>query len=286
MPVSNSKSTPSDSNGKSSSSGNQGHIRSDPSHGSWRNADGFAIGSGNEPPVLAINGFADTNVDIELQTAVPADFASIQISLGNVVNLDAMGFAGASGTVSSSAASQGLLTLTNGNLSGTYTAMLSIDVTASIAADHATVNMHLTDSFQLTLSGTGYLGASLALASTSGGTVTAITPSGGSAGNSAGRSDGGTFDLARFVANVLNTGTWDIDFVASMPGESLHALGASVLTIDATAEVPNGESLKKMQFSDTDRSNLTFNDTSSPTTGSPFGVQSYSSGPGSLFHTV
>jgi hypothetical protein len=258
--------------GKPVSSDDSGIFRFDVNQGNSQDLDTFSIGHGDGSQVLAITGFADSSVDIELQAAVPSDFASIKISFDNVANLDAFANAGASGTATSAAASQGQLTLTNGTLSGTYTASLSIDMTAIVAADHATIHMHITDNFQLSLSGTGYVGASLLATTAAGSTVVAMTPSGAGTG-SEDDDKGGQFDLARFVASVLNTGQWNITFLASAPGESLHGVGVSVLTIAATAELAGGQKPELLNFQDTDRSTLTFNDTTTPAMGIPYGLQ-------------
>jgi hypothetical protein len=266
-------------------SSDDGQFRSDRNQGGWQDADGFTLGAGHDPQVLAVNGYATASADIGLQAAVANDHASIYISLANIANLDGFANAGATGTVTSAASAQGLLTLTNGNLTGTYTASLSIDITAYLAADNATVHMQITDSFQLSLSGTGYVGASLAETSTSGGTVTAMTPSGSGSSGPA-RGQGGTFDLARFAASVLNIGQWNIAFVATAPGESIKGVGSSVMTINAVAELATGQRPEVLNFHDTERSNLTFADTSSPSAGAPWGIQDSVSAPVNLFHTA
>ena len=196
------------------------------------------------------------------------------------VNLDAWANAGAAGTVTSAAFSQGLLTLTDGKLSGSYTASFSIDVTATVAADHATIHLRITDSFQLSLAGTGYVGASLLQTTAAGGTVVSMTQSGAPPAANHNQH----FDLARFAASVLNTGQWNIAFVASAAGESLHAVGASVLTIAATADLAGGPEPERLSFYDTERSRIAFNDTSSPAMGMPYGMQVSRPESVSLFH--
>ena len=258
-------------------------FRYDMNQGSSQGFDKFSIGHGGGSHVLSINGFADSSVDIELQAAVPNDFASIKISLGNVVDLEAFANAGAAGTATSAAASQGLLTLTNGKLSGSYTAFLSIDVTATVAADHAAIHMHVTDSFQLSLSGTGYAGASLFATTAAGATVVAMTPSGGGTGMPGGDKHE-HFDLARFAASVLHTARWNFAFLASAPGESMHGVGVSVLTIVATAELTGGAKPELFNFHDTDRSTMTFNDTTTPAMGIPYGMQVSGLNSVNLFH--
>ena len=249
----------------------------------WRDFDRLSIGHGDGSHVLSASGYANASVDIGLQAAAPQDYASIRISLGNVVNLDAWANAGAAGTVVSSASSQGLLTLTDGKLSGTYTASLSIDVTATVAADHATIHMRITDSFELSLSGTGYVGASLLQTTVAGGTVVAMTPIAGVGGSPA-ANHGEQFDLARFAASVLNTGQWNIAFVASAAGESLHGVGTSVLTIAATADLEGGPKPERLNFYDTERSSMAFNDTSTPGMGAAYGMQISRPESISLFH--
>lgn len=259
-------------------------LRYDKNHGAWSDSDGFAIGAGNEADVLAVNGFAAASVDIGLQAAVPSDYASIGISLGNVVNMNAFADVAASGTVTSAASGQGTLTLTDGKLSGSYTASLSIDITAYLAADKASVQLHVTDSFELSLSGTGYIGATLADTAASGGTVEAIAPSGDGGGSSS--SHGAMFDLARFAASVLNTGSWDIAFVASVPGESLRGLGTSTLTIQAVAELQAGPKPEVLTFRDTERGRIAFNDRSPPAASAPYGLQVAGPSPISMFHNA
>jgi hypothetical protein len=230
---------------------------------------------------LAANGYANTSVDIGLQAAVPKDYASIDISLGDIVNLNAWANAGAAGTVTSAASSQGVLTVTNGKLSGTYTASLSIDVTATVAADNATIHMKITDTFQLSLSGTGYVGTSIAATSAAGGTVVATTPTTG-----AGNLPAGQFNLAAFAASVLNTGKWNIAFVASAAGESLQGFGTSVVTIAATADIAGAGRPELLNFQDTDRSNVAFSDTSTPAMGLPYGLQMSNPNSMNLFHSA
>jgi hypothetical protein len=282
-------------NNKSNPGGNPGQgnggspFRHDSNQGNWHDGDGFSIGGGNENQVLAVNGYADASVDIGLQATAPSDSASIDISLGNTVNLNAFGGVAASATVTSAAAGQGSLTLTNGNLSGTYTASFSIEVTAYLPADNATVSMQITDSFQLSVTGTGYAGVTLADTAASGGTVEASTPArsgaGGPGGNAAGN-HGNTFDLARFAASVLNTGQWNIAFVSSAPGESLAGMGTSVLTINAMADVPGNRGPEVLNFHDTERTNLAFSDRSSPPAGGQYGLDASVSAPVALFHSA
>jgi hypothetical protein len=247
--------------------------------------NGFSIGPCNLPQVVAANGYANDSVSIALQAAVPSDYASFNLALGEIVDLRAFANAGASATLTSNAASQGLLTLSNGNLAGSYTASMTIDVSAYIASINAKVTMRVTDNFQLALSGKGYVGASITSTSASGGTVTVATPSGGT-GASPGKSDGASFDLARFAASVIDTGKWNIAFVASQAGESLQGRGTSVLTIDATVELPGGHKPEVMTLHDTERESLAFNDMSSRGFSGPYGFQQSSSGPLSLFHNA
>lgn len=251
----------------------------------WQDLDDISIGYSNGPQVLAANGYANTSVSIALQAAVPNDYASINISLGNIVNLNAWANAAAAGSVTSTAASQGVLTLTNGKLSGLYTASLSIDVTATVAADNATIHMSITDTFQLCLSGTGYVGASLTEISASGATLLLATPGAGSAAASA-CGPAGQFNLAKFAASVLNTGQWNIAFQASAPGESLTALGSSVLSIAATADIAGPGKPEVLSFHDTDRSTIAFSDNSTIGHGMPYGLQICNPNSVSLFHNA
>lgn len=258
------------------------YFRRDSNNGMWSDTDQFMVGSGNGTQVLGINGFADATIDVGLQAIAPNDSASLQMSLGNILNLSGFANEAASGTVTSAASALGSLSLTNGTLSGDCTATFSIDVTAYIAASHATVQMHITDVFDLSLSGTGYSGVTLAETAASGGSVQLIAPV---ASNSPGTSTG-TFDLARFAASVLNTGQWNLAFAASVPGESLKGQGESVLTISATADVAGNGRSQALSFRDVERSNLAFSDSSSPIGGIYPGLQESSSGPISLFHSA
>jgi hypothetical protein len=259
---------------------NQDAFNYDPSQCSGQQYFNFSFGCGNGSQVLAVNGFANDSVNIGLLTARPADDVSIKISLGDVVNLDAWANAGATGTAAASASSQGLLTVTNGALTGTYTASLSIDVSAYIAADHATVTMQVTDTFQLSLSGCGYVGASIVPTSNAGATVTAMTPASGGAGGS----NHGNFDLARFAASVLNTSQDAISFMATAPGETLHVLGQSVLTIDATAVLPGAFGPQTQHFSETEQSRLAFNTPPPFGGGHPYWMADHNPGPVGGWH--
>lgn len=285
MAVPNYKQSRSQYGDKGDNSGDVGPPRNDDSSGQWADADRFSIGPWNLPQVVAAGGYANDSVGIALQTAVPSDYASFNLSLGEIVNLQAFANAGASATLTSSATGQGLLTLNNGHLTGTYTASLVIDVTAYIASINAKVTMHVTDNFQLSLSGTGYVGGSLTTTSQSGGSVTVTTPSSGISAPP-GKCDGGSFDLARFAASVIGTGNWDIAFVASHPGESFNGRGTSVLSIDTTVDLPGDHKPQPLAFHDTERASLSFNDTSSHDFGGPYGLQATSSGPISMFHNV
>jgi hypothetical protein len=237
-------------------------------------------GCGFEPQVLAVSGFADTGVQIGLQGPSPTDTASIAISLDNVVNLAAFAKSDASGTATSTATNQGTLTLTKGVLSGTYTAAMSIDLTAYIAADHATVQMEVTDKFQLSLSGTGFTSVALATTASAGSAVVATSPGSSTAGGSLGN-HGGTFDLATFAANVLNTAQWNIAFMAG-PGETLSGVGTSVLTISAIEEVAGAQKPQISRFQEVERSTVAFQDPAPRYGYSP--VPSFGPGPGGPFH--
>lgn len=265
-------------------------FRNDNNQGGWSATDGFAGGDGGGSQVLAVNGFAAAEVDVGLQAIAPNDYASVRVVIGNVLNLNAFADATASGTVTSAASSQGSVTLTNGTLSGLCSATLSIDVTAYIAADQATVHMHISDTFQLSLAGTGYAGVTLAETAFSGGSVQVMAPiattSAGNTANHGAEDKAGTFNLARFAASVLNTGQWNIAFVASAAGESLKGEGQSVLTVSATADLPGNQRPKVLNFHDIERSNLAFSDSSTPVVGMHPGMLQSSFRPPSMFHNV
>lgn len=254
----------------------------------YRDLDGFSIGYSTGPQVLAMTGYANVSFDVGLQAAVPADTASIHITLGEVMNLNAWAKAGAEGTVTSNASSEATLDITGTILNGTLSATLSINASGYIAASRATVHLHITDTFQMSLSGTGYVGATLQTTAQSGSTVVATapsSPSGSPSGGNAGPSHYGTFDLARFAASVLSTGQASIGFISSAPGESLHGIGTSVMTIAATADILGGPVPQHLVFHDVDRSVLAFNDNSSRGGGLPFGYSGHGMNPISLFHT-
>ena len=224
--------------------------------GGWNDLDTFSLGRFHGPQVLADSGTAASNVDFELQAVTPGDYASIRITLGDVVNLDAWANAGAVGSVSANVTAQGLATFNGGKLSGSYTACLTIDATAWIPADQVTMHLHITDSFQFGLSGSGYAGATVTVTSLANSNVVATSP--GSTTAAPGCGDGGTFDLARFAASVLNTGQAQVSFVASTAGESLHGIGTSLVTLTATADVA-GIPPGTISYHDVDHHALVFN---------------------------
>ena len=238
---------------------------------------GFVVGHVYEPQVLAINATADANLDLGLQTAIPADTVSIKVALDDVVDLAGFGASAASGTVASHATSVAQITLGHGLLDGTYSASISIAVSASIPAAHATVEMQITESFQLCFTGKGFVGASVTQGASSSGTVVAPTPA-PSAISKTFANSGGNFDLAGFAASVLNTHQWDISFAGFAPGESLQAAGTYGLTISAMAHLAAGAGPKELSFYESDRSSFFVNEKSGPAVGGLFGMQPY--GPG------
>jgi hypothetical protein len=240
------------------------------------------LGSAQAPQDLAIHGFAAADVAIGLQGANPADGAAIRIVLGTGVDFAAFGGSTATGTVTSGANAKGNVTVTDGVMSGDYTATLSIDLTAYLPTDKAAVAMQITDTFRMSLAGTGYTSVALTQNAAAGGTVIAMT-AGNGAVSAPGWQDGGTFDLARFAAEVLNQEQWSIGFVASGPGQSLLAIGTSVLTVDATADLANGCGFARLTDDQTKVSRFTVSDQSAPGWGP--GPQDNVTGPSGLFHT-
>lgn len=263
-------------------------FRDDNNSGGWLGTDGFQVGEEGASQVMAASGFASAEMDVGLQAIAPNDYASVRVFVGNVLNLSAFANASASGTVASAASGQGSVTVANGTLSGLFSATLNIDVTAYIAADQATVHMHISDSFEMSLAGTGYAGASLAETVASGGSVQVMAPVAATTAcntqNHSGEDKTGTFDLARFATSVLNTGQWNIAFAASAPGESLKGEGLSVLTISATADLAGNHRPKVLSFHDIERAKLAFSDSSTPVAGIHPGMLQSSSGPPSMFH--
>ena len=267
---------------------NQNHFKSvgNSGHGGTQSLFSYdetliAWGWRYQPQDLAINGYADTGVAIGLQGPLASNTASIAISLDNTVDFAAFANSAASGTVTSTATNQGQLTLTNGALSGSYTASMSIDLTAYIASAHETVHMDVTDSFRLSFSGTGFTSATLATTAASGGTVEVATPIGGASGSNG--KDSGTFDLASFASKILNTAQWNIAFMAG-PGERLQGFGTSVLTISALSVIDGGSKPQESYFQKTERSTEAFADAAPPPRCLP--ANPHSTGPtgGILFH--
>jgi hypothetical protein len=229
-------------------------------HAKFFQFDLFNDGSRDPPLQVAITGFANTSADMELSGATPADHASLQLSLNDLLDLNAFGRStSASGMVVSSATSQGVITITSNKLDGSYSAMLSIDATATVGP--ATVDLKIADSFKLSLRGKGFVGDSITLQSHSGGTVSipSQTAQAVAAANTA-----STFDLARFVAAVLGTGQFDLSFLASTPGVALQGVGTSVETIDATADIVGR---KPQTYHDTDRVSFSFSEVAHPGAG-------------------
>jgi hypothetical protein len=246
---------------------------------------GFIAGSVCQPQVLAVNATADASLALGLQTAIPADTVSIKVALDDVVNLAGFGASAASGTVASHATSVAQITLGHGLLDGTYSASISIAVSASIPAAHATVQMQITESFQLCFSGKGFVGASVTNGASSSGTVVAPMPDADTTGKAFAKS-GATFDLAGFAASVLNTHQWDISFAGLAPGESLQAAGTYGLTISATAQLAGRAGPEKLSLYESDRSSFFVSEKSGPAAGGLFGMQPCGPGLVGPFHMI
>jgi hypothetical protein len=214
-------------------------------------------------PALTINSFSDSSLDIGLTAATPTDFASIDIDLGDIVNLAAFGSGPVSGTFAASATGNAKVVIINGHLQGSDSTALSIDVAASLPAEHATIHLHLTDDLHFTLTGTGYVGATITQTSESGGSAQTFSQT-GSAPASASDYDDGTFDLAKFVTSVVNTTSFAVQFIASAPGESIHGEATAVLKVNATADFPGAFGIQQhLVFNETKPSYFAFSDTSS-----------------------
>jgi hypothetical protein len=229
--------------------------------GGWNPHIRWTVGdSDNASPALIINSFADTSVDIGLTAANPHDFASIDIDLGDIVNLAGFGNGPVSGSFAALATGTGTVAITNGHLHGSDSTLLSIDVTASLPAEHAAIHLHLTDSLNFTLTGGGYSGVSITQTAESGGMVQAFSQT----GTASGLEDDDNFDLARFVTGVLHTNSVAVQFIASAPGESIHGEGNTLLKVDATADLPgDGGKTRHLVFHETTPRHFAFNDTSS-----------------------
>ena len=155
------------------------------------------------------------------------------------------------------------MVITNGNLHGTDSTALSIDVTASLPAEHATIHLHLSDDLHFTLTGKGYVGSTVTQTAESGGSAQAFSQT-GTAPPSASEDDNGTFDLAKFVTSIVNTTSFAVQFIASAPGKSIRGEAEAVLTINATADFPGaGATQRHLVFNDTEPNHFAFSDTSS-----------------------
>ena len=122
--------------------------------------------------------FRISSLDIGLTAATPNDSASIDIDLGDIVNLAAFGSGPVSGTFAASATGNAHVVITNGHLHGATSTALSIDVTASLPAEHATIHLHLTDDLHFTLTGKGYVGSTITQTAESGGSAQAFSQTG------------------------------------------------------------------------------------------------------------
>ena len=145
--------------------------------GGWNQHIRWTVGNGDGDDgssTVTISSFADASVDIGLTAANQHDFASIDIDLGDIVNLAGFGNGPVSGTFAALATGSGTVAITNGHLHGSDTTALSIDVTASLPAEHATIHLHLTDSLNFTLTGAGYSGVSITQTAEFGGTVKSL----------------------------------------------------------------------------------------------------------------
>ncbi len=230
--------------------------------GGWNQHITWTVGHKNDTtPALTINSFSDSSLDIGLTAATPNDSASIGIDLGDIVNLAAFGSGPVSGTFAASATGNAKVVITNGHLRGSDSTALSIDVTASLPAEHATIHLHLTDDLHLTLTGKGYVGSTITQTAESGGSAQAFSQT-GSASATAG--DDGTFDLAKFVASIVNTTSFAVQFIASAPGKFIHGEATAVLKVNATADLPGaGGTQRHLVFNETKPSHFAFSDTSS-----------------------
>ena len=145
----------------------------------WNQHIIWTVGHNNDtPPALTIDSFSDSSLDIGLTAATPSNSASIGIDLGDIVNLAAFGSGPVSGTFAASATGNASVTIINGHLRGTNSTALSIDVTASLPAEHATIHLHLTDDLHFTLTGKGYVGSTVTQTAESGGSAQAFSQTG------------------------------------------------------------------------------------------------------------
>lgn len=224
--------------------------------------DVFARGVPNGPPSVNASAAAVAMLDVDLQGLRPSDHASVSIGITDVINLNAWGQGPLSASSTATLSEQGSIVITNQSLSGNAQTGIIEDVTAFLPASHVSVHLHITDSFDLRLSGQGYTAATLQEASASS-TVVQLTSTNGPTGNPV-----GTFDLARFAAVVLGTTRWDISFAGSIPGESLQAEGHSIRVVDAEADIlaslPGSAVLRHFVFHDVDDINFSFNSRSGP----------------------
>ena len=221
--------------------------------------DVFAAGNAPGEPILNAFGGAQGSVAIDLQGMLPPDRVAIANSISDAVDLRAWGKEPVSGTATATADEQGSVSIVDGKVTGDLRTIVTIDVSATLPASHVAVHLHVSDVFDLGLSGAGYVGAALTTASAS----TSLVPIDAGDTSSFG-GDGGTFDLAKFAAAVLGTTRWNIAFTGFSPGESLHVQGHSTRTVEATADLLRSANEdgkpEHLVFHDTDRTNFSFNE--------------------------
>lgn len=216
----------------------------------------FSNGVGSGTPNVSALADATASLGINLQGLVAPAATSIQTNIRDVINLNAWGQGPLSATSTASASEQGTVVVINKSVTGNARTGITEDVTAYLPTSHVSIHLHVTDVFNLSLSGQGYTGATLTEATTSTSVIklsTSSVPTG---------APPATFDLAKFAAVVLGTTTWDINFGPSVAGQSLQVQGHSLRTVDAEADIlssgPGSAILHRLTFHDADQTNFNF----------------------------
>lgn len=233
-----------------------------------------SFGFGYLPAAPALDAFAvgQATFSADLQGVTAADHASVNAALFDAVDFRAWTFGPIVASATASANAQANATIANGVLSGSAHEAVTIDLSAWLPASHVMVQIEVSDTLDLAMSGKGYTGVALANDAS---TLSAVHQAGagtpgtvqlGSAGTPGVSSN--NFDLARFAAVVLGMTQWQLGFVAASPGESLHVDAQALRVVDAQADIlqglPGSEVLQHLAFQDTERVAANFNSHSVP----------------------
>jgi hypothetical protein len=221
-----------------------------------------AADSASEAATLNVSSAVTAKLAIDLQGLQPSAHAAIRASINDAVDLRAWTLDPVVATSSVMLDQQSSASITNGSLTGNARTATTINVSAYLPANDASVDLHVTDTLDLNISGKGYTEVALGTVSEATSTVQRDTS------NSPSGTPAATFDLAKFAAVVLGTTQWDISFAPSLPGESLHIDGHSVRIIDAEADilanVPGKDVSPPLVFHSEDRTSFSFNEYAGP----------------------